>query len=114
MGQKFIARESVTCKNGAIAWGSGFASDCLGMFAKVQNCPIMVDGKEVDRLTCYATGYADTFFSVPACTRKRGRHVRGYFTSADSDGDSWPGIVFMVMDTHKSIFSEAGHANAVD
>lgn len=114
MGQKFIAREHVTCANGAIAWGSGFMSDCLGLFAKVQNCPIIVDGKEVDRLTCYATGYADTFFSVPACTRKRGRHVRGFFTNADSDDESGRGVVFHVMDSHKHIFSGSDHANPVD
>ena len=37
------------------------------------------------RLTCYATGHADTYFSVPACTRIRGKYVRGFFAT-DSDG----------------------------
>jgi hypothetical protein len=60
--------------------------DCLGPYAKVQNCPIK--GTSL-RLTAYATGTADTFFSVPACTRYRGKHVGGFF-STDQDG----GIVF--------------------
>ena len=57
--------------------------DCLGPWAKVENCPI---AGTKDRRTCYATGYADTFFSVPARCSYRGiNHVRGYFT-ADSEG----------------------------
>jgi hypothetical protein len=51
--------------------------DCLGPYAKVQNCPI--DNTDL-RLTCYATGYADTMFSVPAYTRYRGKYIGGFFT----------------------------------
>ena len=58
----------------------------------------MVDGREVARLTCYATGYADSAFSIPACTRSRGRYVRGYFTGTET------GPEFRVMDSHKHIF----------
>lgn len=54
--------------------------DCLGPWAKVQNCPI--DGFDM-RLTCYATGYADTMFSIPACTRYRGKYIGGYFTQQE-------------------------------
>ena len=67
--------------NGAVGWRPGGPMDCLGPYAKVRNCPIMVDGVEVGRRTCYATGYADTFFSVPACTRWKGWYVGGYFTN---------------------------------
>lgn len=75
-GQKFAAREPFTFPNGAIGWRPGGPFDCLGPFAKVQNCPIA--GTDIRR-TCYATGYADTF-SVPARTTIGGKTVRGYFT----------------------------------
>lgn len=80
MGQRFRAVTPFTFKNGAIGWRPDFPFDCLGPYAKVQNCPIR--GSEM-RLTCYATGFADTFFSVPACTRIKGKHVRGFFTLED-------------------------------
>lgn len=105
MAQKFIAREKFTFSNGAIGWRPGGAFDCLGPWAKVQNCPVMVNGAEVARLTCYATGYADTFFSIPACTRIKGKHVRGYFTQND-DG----GAEFRVMDSHKGLFIQGAAA----
>lgn len=78
--QKFIAREKHEFSNGAIGWRSGNPMDCIGPFAKVNNCPI--DGTNV-RLTCYATSYADTYFSVPAVTRHKGKTVKGYFTMQD-------------------------------
>ena len=97
MAQKFYAskNDTFTSPNGAIGYGSGGSFDCLGPYAKVKNCPIYGTGK---RLTCYATGYADTYFSVPACTRYRGNHVRGYFTNDET------GTVFHPMDSHKQLF----------
>lgn len=82
MAQKFYASPSdtFTSPNGAIGYRPGGPMDCLGPYAKVTNCP--VDGFDL-RLTCYATGYADTAFSVPACTRYRGKHVSGFFTSGE-------------------------------
>ena len=91
--QKFYADEPVATSNGAIGWRNSGWGDCLGPYAKVQNCPI--NGTDLRR-TCYATGYADTWFSVPACTRYKGRYIAGYFTH-DDDG----GIVFRPMDRHK-------------
>lgn len=82
MCQKFIARDRRTNPDGSTSWAPGGPFDCLGHFAKIQNC--RVHGSDV-RLTCYATGYADTFFSVPACTRRRGVYVSGFFT-ADEQG----------------------------
>jgi len=76
-GQRFAAREAFQFSNGAIGWRPGGMFDCLGPYAKVENCPIK--GTTL-RLTCYASGYADTYFSVPACTRVNGRHVGGFFT----------------------------------
>jgi hypothetical protein len=83
VGQKFRACEPHTFANGAVGWRPGGPFDCLGPYAKVQNCPVR---DEPHRYTCYATGYADTFFSIPACTRIRGKYVRGFFT-LDSDGN---------------------------
>ena len=76
--QKFIAREKFEFKNGAVGFRPGGPFDCLGPYAKVLNCPI--DGTDL-RLACYATGYADSFFSVPACTRRKGKYISGFFTS---------------------------------
>jgi hypothetical protein len=80
--QKFAARERFEFSNGAVGWRPGGPFDCLGPYAKVENCP--VDGTD-RRLTCYATGYADTFFSVPAVTRIGKRRVKGFFTMGDGD-----------------------------
>ena len=91
--QKFIARESFTWPNGAVGWRPGGPFDCLGPYAKVQNCPI--DGTGLAR-TAYATGYADTYFSIPACTRYRGRYIKGFFYHRDDTGP-----VFVPMDSHK-------------
>ena len=80
--QRFLAREPFTFSNGAIGWRPGGPMDCVGPFAKAEHCPI--DGTALKR-TCYATGYADTMFSIPACTRVRGKYVGGFFT-VDCDG----------------------------
>jgi hypothetical protein len=80
MAQVFIACEPFKFSNGATGWRPGGSFDCLGPYAKVQNCPV---AGEPRRYTCYATGYADTMFSVPACTRIRGKHIRGIFTMND-------------------------------
>jgi hypothetical protein len=94
--QKFIAREKHEFSNGAIGWRSGGPRDCLGPFAKVNNCPI--DGTNV-RLTCYATNHADTFFSVPAATRYKGKAVKGYFTMYDE------GCVFVPFTRFSHVFN---------
>lgn len=104
MGQKFIARVATHYADGSVGWAPGGPFDCLGPFAKVQNCSIY--GTDV-RLTCYATGYADSWFSVPACTRYKGKHVRGCLTRKDWQDDSgaWHSVPeFRVMDSHKHIF----------
>jgi hypothetical protein len=94
MAQKFASRERFDFSNGAIGWRPGGPFDCLGPYAKVQNCPI--HGTDL-RLTCYATDYADTYFSVPAETRYKGKRVIGYFTLEDG------AIEFRVYDTHKHL-----------
>lgn len=97
MTQKFAARESFTFTNGAIGWRPGGPFDCLGPYARVQNCPIA--GTNLRR-TAYATGYADTWFSVPACTRYKGQHISGYFTQDGLDG----GIEFRPHTRHYATF----------
>lgn len=101
MGQRFVAREKFIFSNGAIGWRAGTWSDCLGPWAKVNNCPIMVDNREVARLTAYASGYADTYWSIPANTRHRGQYIRGYFTQDDEGG-----AMFHVVDDHKKYFKK--------
>jgi hypothetical protein len=80
--QRFYASptDTFTSPNGAIGHRPGGPFDCLGPYAKVKNCPIEGTGL---RLTCYAQGYADTYFSIPAATRHRGRIIKGYFTGRD-------------------------------
>ena len=92
MTQRFRAVERRLFSNGAIGWAPGGSFDCLGPYAKVQNCPIY--GTYL-RLTCYATGYADTMFSIPACTRRQGKHIRGFFALDNGE------ICFHASDAHK-------------
>jgi hypothetical protein len=93
--QKFYASPTNTFafSNGAVGQRpTSHQTDCLGPYARVTNCPIAGTGL---RLTCYATGYADTFFSVPAATQHRGKHVTGFFMCEDGN------IEFHVMDKHR-------------
>jgi hypothetical protein len=107
MAQKFYADPTHTFRwpNGAVGFRPGMPFDCLGPYAKVRNCPIAgtsgPDGKPL-RLTAYATGYADTHFSVPACTRYKGRHIGGYFTGLEA------GIVFQPYDRFKAALGIKG------
>ena len=101
MGQYFIARDPHRYPNGATGWAPGGPCDCLGPWAKVQACPIVTLVDTGVRLTCYATGYADNCFSIPACTRYRGRYVRGFFTLGES------GPVFIAV-RGKELFEKEG------
>ena len=101
MAQKFYAspRETFTFANNAVGHRSGTRFDCLGPYAKVRQCPVTfqaADGRAslIRRYTCYATGYADTAFSLPAATRVRGKHVGGYFAMDDG------AIEFRVLDRY--------------
>ena len=105
---RFAAREKFEYSNDAIGWAPGGPMDCLGPFAKVQNCPVIVDDREFCRLTCYATGYPNSYFSVPACTRYRGKYVRGYLTTRDVETSSgWRrGVEFRVYNSSRNLFPE--------
>lgn len=75
--QRFVARERFEYEDGTVVWRPGGGFDCLGYWAKVQKCLIRGTHK---RVTAYATGYAGSARSVPACTRVRGQYIGGYFT----------------------------------
>jgi len=95
MSQRFYAspNDAHVFSNNAVGYSPGGPFDCLGPYSKVVNCPIA--GTDL-RKTCYATAYADTHFSIPACTSHRHQHIRGYF-SVDSEG----AIEFRPMDKYK-------------
>lgn len=82
MSQVFYANPLLieTFTNGAIGYRPCMPLDPLGPYAKVKNCP--VEGLD-RRYTCYATGYADTYFSIPACVRIKGHYIKGYFSLDD-------------------------------
>lgn len=93
MSQKFYASrtDTFTFPSGAIGHRTG--PNCpLGPYAKVSNCRVQGLGK---RFTCYATGYADTMFSVPACTRIGNEYIGGFFMTAFDD------IEFVVYDRYR-------------
>jgi len=103
--QRFYAHptNTFTWPNGAVGHRPGTLFDCLGPYAKVRNCPVVglplprrakCGGGETrgNRYTCYATGYADTYFSIPAVTKVRGVRIRGYLTVDEA------GIEFRMFD----------------
>jgi hypothetical protein len=96
--QKFYASnlDPFTWPNGAIGHRPGGPFDCLGPYAKVKACPIA--GTTLRR-TVYATGYPDTFFSIPACTRVRGRYIGGFLTV--DDRGTYNGVVFHPYDRYR-------------
>jgi len=91
--QRFYASPSdtMTWSNGAIGHRPGGPFDCLGPFAKVLNCPVR--GTPLRR-TVYAQGYADTFFSIPAACKIKGKRIKGFITSVDG------GVEFVPYDRH--------------
>lgn len=94
--QKFYAGKArKPDPNGAIQW----VSSPYGCLAKVDKCPCE-DGKA---RTVYITGQPDTYFSIPAATRVRGKYVGGYVTSDEN------GVRFECLDKFKDrMFSDKG------
>lgn len=81
----------LTQPSGALPWYFGAPGMGWRILAKVQNCPCE-DGKP---RTVYITGQPDTYFSIPAATRVKGRYVAGYVTSDEN------GMRFECMDRHR-------------
>jgi hypothetical protein len=96
---KFAAVAPYDFPNGARGWSPGGPMDCLGPYAKISNCPIVETGL---RLTVYATGYATTFFSIPAFTRFRKRYIGGFIAGTDE------GPVFHAHDRFKKLLDTVG------
>jgi hypothetical protein len=101
--QRFYARpgDTFAWSNGAVGHRPGGPMDCLGPYARVRNCPIA--GTSI-RLTCYATGYPDTIFTVPACTQYKGRYIGGFFSLDDGN------IVFNIANRHQYRFNHCRRA----
>ena len=105
--QQFYASpdDTFTWPNGAVGHRSGGSFDCLGPYAKVLNCPVLVGvgaaARIVRHLTCYATGHATTFYSVPAATCYRRKNVAGYFREDEKYG----GIVFCPYNRFEHLFA---------
>jgi hypothetical protein len=73
--QKFHASEAdPPDANGAVAWRAPLGR----VLALVKGCPTPWGPR-----TVYATNYPDTFFSIPAGCRVKGKDVRGYLTQKD-------------------------------
>ena len=72
----FDKSQGMTLPNGSIRYLSPFPFLSL---AAVGHCPCL-DGK---RRMVYATGEPDSFFTVPAATRVKGKWVSGFLTMAD-------------------------------
>lgn len=81
--QKYRADKSEKQPDGASVWRAHWMGGPT--LAKITNCRLAnLEGEP--RRTVYITGEADTFFSIPACTRYLGKYVRGYVTG-DDDGN---------------------------
>jgi hypothetical protein len=89
--QKYRADTARKESDGAVAWHAQWMGGAT--LSRVNACRI--DGVDY-RLTVYATGEPDTYFSQPAATRRRGRYIAGYLTRDES------GYVFHAMDRHKA------------
>ena len=97
--QKYRAdKAGEPCANGARPW----YSEWMGgqSLAKIEACPI--DGyPHIAPRMAYITGEADTWFSIPAAIKYKGRSVRGYIASQDCrEGEGW-GYVFHPLDSDK-------------
>lgn len=88
--QRYRADKSTVNMDGSVSWHAHWRGG--PSLSKIGNCRIFGTAQ---RLTVYVTGEADTYFSIPACTRSCGKYVRGYLTSDDD------GMIFHAMDVHK-------------
>lgn len=80
--QKYRADVSEKQADGATVWHAVWMGG--RSLAKITNCRLdnLQGGM---RATVYATGEADTFFSIPAVCRLMGARVTGYITNEDGN-----------------------------
>jgi hypothetical protein len=95
--QKYRADSFRTQPDGAVCWYADWAGGPT--LARINKCRIA--GTDLRRAV-YITGAADTWFSIPAATRIRGRYVRGYVTGESDTGDN---LVFHALDSHKLLLA---------
>ncbi len=77
--QKFRADEAdAPCANGAVAWRACWIGG--PSLALIRNCPTPFGPR-----TVYVQGEPDTFFTVPAACRVKGKNVKGYLTCEDGN-----------------------------
>ena len=86
MWQKYRADYSTTNPDGSVShftqWMGGPS------LAKITNCPC----EDGDRRTVIVTGEADSFFSIPAATARKGLTIKGFLTTTDDTcegGRTW-------------------------
>ena len=78
--QKFASGTASTAdENGAIP----YYVSMWHVLSKIVNCPVERGNREI-RATVYATGHADTAFSIPACCKIRGKYIGGYITGSET------------------------------
>lgn len=77
--QKYYADKKTTQADGAVVHHNSH----FGLLARVDNCRLENLAGDMRR-TVYATGDADTAFSIPAVCKLMGTRVRGYLTSDDA------------------------------
>jgi hypothetical protein len=89
MLQKYRAdKQGVKSDNGSIPWYTNWMGG--PSIALVRNCPCFINGENVTARSVYVRGDADTYFSIPAACRIKGKDVRGYLT-ADEKGFTFYG-----------------------
>lgn len=103
--QRFYAHpdNTFTWPNGAVGHRPGGPFDCLGPYAVVRNVPIK--GTKL-RVTAYASGYPDTFFSVPAACKVNARYIGGFFTF-EKNAEYEDVLVFCPLDRFKDRLPKA-------
>ena len=80
MSQRYRADTSEKQPDGSIHWYAQWMGGPT--LSKINNCRI----HGVDyRLTVYVSAEPDTFFSIPANTRRKGKYIKGFLTT-DDDG----------------------------
>ncbi len=85
--QKFRADQpDYPCANGSVAWRTNWIGG--PSLALIRDCPIKTkqDQPAISRRTVYVTDQPDSWFSVPAACRYKGKTVRGYLSYELTEG----------------------------
>lgn len=89
MLQKYRAdKQGAKSANGSIPWYTNWMGG--PSLALIRDCPCLINGENVTARSVYVRGDADTYFTIPAACRFKGKDVRGYLT-ADEKGFTFYG-----------------------